>query len=127
MSGPRTASSCTASPLPLYYANAEHFTEEVLAFGTSENPPTGCASTRPRSPTSTCPAREALKAVIGNLHGEGVTLVLAEVMPEVQRELDLYEITDLIGAEHIFASIAAAERAFRARPTPECYSWCLTP
>jgi hypothetical protein len=58
---------------------------------------------------------EALKAVIGNLRAAGVTLVLAEVMPEVRTELDLYEITDLIGEEHVFPSIAAAERAFRAR------------
>ena len=53
--------------------------------------------------------------MLANLAASGVTLVFAEVMPEVRDELDRYELTELIGAEHIFPSIAAAEQAFRAR------------
>jgi high affinity sulfate transporter 1 len=100
---------------PLYYANAEHFTEELLAFGTSQDPPEWVCVYAAAIADIDMSGGEALKAVIGNLRAAGVTLVLAEVMPEVRTELDLYEITDLIGEEHVFPSIAAAERAFRAR------------
>jgi MFS superfamily sulfate permease-like transporter len=99
---------------PLYYANAEHFTEEILAFATSENPPTWVCIYAAAIADIDISGAEALKAVIGNLQDKGVKLVFAEVMPEVQRELDLYEITDVIGPEHIFPSLAAAEHAFRA-------------
>jgi high affinity sulfate transporter 1 len=100
---------------PLYYANAEHFTEELLAFGTSQDPPEWVCVYAAAIADIDISGGEALKAVIGNLRDAGVTLVLAEVMPEVRRELDVYEITELIGEEHIFPSLAAAERAFRAR------------
>jgi MFS superfamily sulfate permease-like transporter len=102
---------------PLYYANAEHFTEEVLAFASSDDPPDWVCIFAAAIADVDISGAEALKAVIGNLQDKGVTLVFAEVMPEVRRELDLYEITGLIGTEHIFPSIAAAERAFRARVT----------
>jgi high affinity sulfate transporter 1 len=102
---------------PLYYANAEHFTEEVLGFAKSENPPTWICIYAAAIADIDISGAEALKAVIGNLQDKGVTLVFAEVMPEVQRELDLYEITELIGAEHIFPSLAAAEHAFRSQAT----------
>ena len=58
---------------------------------------------------------ESLRAIVANLSTNGVTLVLAEVMPEVREELDRYELTDLIGPNHIFATVAAAEAGFRAR------------
>ena len=69
---------------PLYYANAEHFTEEILAFSTSENPPEWVCVYAAAIADIDISGAEALKAVIGNLQDKGVTLVFAEVMPEVQ-------------------------------------------
>ncbi|MGE5210984.1 MAG: SulP family inorganic anion transporter [Acidobacteriota bacterium] len=100
---------------PLYYANAEHFTAELLSFSTSEEPPEWVCLYAAAIPDIDMSGAESLKAIIANLASNGVTLVLAEVMPEVRAELDRYELTDLVGAEHFFATLGAAEEAFRAR------------
>ncbi len=100
---------------PLYYANAEHFTEELLSFGTSAQPPEWVCVYAASIADVDMSGAESLKSIIANLADNGVTLVLAEVMPEVQEELDRYELTELIGPEHIFPTVGAAEEAFRAR------------
>ena len=120
--GPVTADARTEPGLvvyrfsaPLYYANAEHFTAELLAFGTSEQPPDWVCVYAAAIPDIDMSGAESLASIITNLAANGVTLVFAEVMAEVRDELDRYELTELIGPEHIFATLAAAERAFRAR------------
>ncbi len=100
---------------PLYYANAEHFTEELLAFGTSDDPPEWVCVYAAAIPDVDMSGAESLKSILANLSANGVTLVFAEVMAEVRDEFDRYELTELIGPEHIFVSIAAVEQAFRAR------------
>ena len=100
---------------PLYYANAEHFTSELLSFGTSDQPPEWVCVYAAAIPDVDMSGAESLESIIANLAANGVTLVFAEVMPEVQEEFDRYELTELIGQEHIFPTIAAAEHAFRAR------------
>ncbi len=100
---------------PLYYANAEHFTEELLAFGTSDQPPKWVCVYAAAIPDIDMSGAESLRSIIANLAANGVTLVFAEVMSEVREELDRYELTDVIGAEHIFPTVGAAEEAFRAR------------
>ncbi len=100
---------------PLYYANAEHFTDELLSFGASDEPPEWVCLYAAAIPDIDMSGAESLRAIVANLSTNGVTLVLAEVMPEVREELDRYELTDLIGPNHIFATVAAAEAGFRAR------------
>ncbi|MGB7878143.1 MAG: SulP family inorganic anion transporter [Ilumatobacteraceae bacterium] len=102
---------------PLYYANAEHFTEELLAFGTSDQPPEWVCIYAAAIPDIDMSGAESLRSIVTNLSANGVTLAFAEIMPEVQAELDRYELTDLIGPEHIFATVGEAEEAFRARST----------
>ena len=41
---------------PLYYANAEHLSEELVAFGTPDDPPAWCVCSPLRFRTSTCRA-----------------------------------------------------------------------
>ncbi len=100
---------------PLYYANAEHFNEELLAFGTSDQPPEWVCVYAAAIPDVDMSGADTLRSVVRNLAANGVTLVFAEVMPEVQVELDRYELTELIGAERIFPTVVAAEEAFRTR------------
>ena len=100
---------------PLYYANAEHFTEELLSFGTSDQPPEWVCVYAAAIPDIDMSGAESLRSIVANLAENGVTLVFAEVMPEVREELDRYELTDVIGPEHIFPTVGAAEEAFRAR------------
>ena len=100
---------------PLYYANAEHFSEELLAFGTSDDPPDWVCVYAAAMPDVDMSGAESLTSIRENLAASGVTLVFAEVMPEVREEFDRYGLTEQIGPQHIFPTIAAAEQAFRAR------------
>ena len=100
---------------PLYYANAEHFTEELLAFGTSDDPPDWVCVYAAAMPDVDMSGAESLTSIRENLAASGVTLVFAEVMPEVREEFDRYGLTEQIGPQHFFPTIAAAEQAFRAR------------
>ncbi|HUS42398.1 MAG TPA: SulP family inorganic anion transporter [Ilumatobacteraceae bacterium] len=100
---------------PLYYANAEHLSEELLAFGTSDDRPEWVCLYAAAVPDIDLSGADSLRSVYTNLQEQGVRLVLIEVMPEVREELDRYGLTEEIGAEYIFPTIAAAEHAFRAR------------
>lgn len=100
---------------PLYYANAEHFSTELLAFATSEHPPEWVCVYAAAIADVDMSGAESLESIIANLAANGVTLVFAEVMPEVQDELDRYGLTELIGTEHIFPTVFEAELAFRRR------------
>ena len=87
---------------PLYYANAEHFSEELLSFGTSDQPPEWVCVYAAAIPDIDMSGAASLESIIANLAENGVTLVFAEVMPEVQDELDRYELTEKIGqAPHL--------------------------
>jgi sulfate permease, SulP family len=99
---------------PLYYANAEHFTHELLSFGTSEHPPEWVCVYAAAIADVDMSGAESLESIIANLADNGVTLVFAEVMPEVQEEFDRYGLTELIGPENIFPTVADAEQAFRS-------------
>ena len=70
---------------PLYYANAQHFTEELLAFGTSDDPPDWVCVYAAAIPDVDMSGAESLESILANLSASGVTLVFAEVMPEVRR------------------------------------------
>jgi SulP family sulfate permease len=100
---------------PLYYANAEHLSEELLAFGTSDDPPAWVCLYAAAIPDIDMSGADSLRSVLENLDSNGVRLVLAEVMPGVRAELDTYELTEAIGPEYIFESLAATEQAFRTR------------
>lgn len=100
-----------ASSAPLYHANAELFTEEILAFGSSERPPEWICVYAAAIADIDISGGKSLKAIVANVRDMCVTVVLAEV----RAELDPYEITEPIGAEYIFPTIAAAERAICAR------------
>ncbi len=102
---------------PLYYANAEHLSEELLAFGTSDDRPDWIGLYAAAVPDIDLSGADSLRSVVTNLRELGITFALIEVMPEVRDELDRYGLTELIGEAHIFPTIAAAEHAFRARTT----------
>ena len=49
------------------------------------------------------------------LDGLGIRLVFAEVSAEVQARLDRYQLTDLLGSDAFFESIAGVVDAYRQR------------
>jgi SulP family sulfate permease len=48
------------------------------------------------------------------LKEKGVRLVLAQVGEDVRRELDLSEVTDLVGKDAYFETLSDVEDAYRA-------------
>lgn len=102
---------------PLYYANAEWFSEEVLSFSAEGEPPLRWLCLDLSSlPDVDYTGAETLKSLHEELAGRGVRLVVSEAMADVRAELDRFGITDLLGADAYFDSTAAVVDAFEAAP-----------
>jgi SulP family sulfate permease len=100
----------------LYYANANRFTEEIRSL---LDRPAGA----PAWVCIDCAAigdidysgGETLFDLLDEMKEKGSRLVLAELDDGVRAELDRYGLTDAIGADAIFDTVAAAVLAFAAR------------
>ena len=103
---------------PLYYANAEWFSEEVLAFTDDGNAPLRWLCLDLSSlPDVDYTGAETLRSLHGELEAKGVRLVFAETMRVARGELDRFGITDLVGTDAYFDSVTAVVDAFEAAPT----------
>jgi high affinity sulfate transporter 1 len=107
----------------LYYANATRFTSEVLDVATNATPPLRwlCVASSAMGDVDYSGA-DAIRAVVEELTGRGVTFVLCDVDPEVRRLLDAYGLTEKIGAANIYASpedvVDAFDRSAPQTPPP---------
>ncbi|HEY5535030.1 MAG TPA: STAS domain-containing protein [Ignavibacteria bacterium] len=54
-----------------------------------------------------------LKKVYNQLKRKGITLVLSDIIPPVQNELDKDGITEMIGRKHIFESVQDVIEAYK--------------
>jgi sulfate permease, SulP family len=99
----------------MYYANAEHFSQEVLDLVNSAQPPLSwfCIDATAMDDVDYT-AAATLKENYNMLKEKGVRLVFAEVDDDIRHELDLSEVTDLVGKEAFFETVADVETAFRA-------------
>jgi len=103
---------------PLYYANATWFSEEVLGFVHDE------AAGKVRwlcldlsaLPDVDYTGAETLKQLHTELDTAGVRLVFADVLARTRTELDRFGITDLVGTDAYFSSVADMADAFGAAP-----------
>jgi SulP family sulfate permease len=97
----------------LYYANATRFTEEVIGLVEAADPPLRwlCLSADGIGDVDFS-AAATLRQITSELQGRGVVLVLANVEDEVKKELDAYDLTKDIGAEHFFDRIEDALEAY---------------
>jgi high affinity sulfate transporter 1 len=55
---------------------------------------------------------EALKELVEDLRGEGITLVVARLRTRMETDFDLAGLTETVGAEHFYPSVRAAVAAF---------------
>ncbi|HMJ81078.1 MAG TPA: SulP family inorganic anion transporter [Candidatus Dormibacteraeota bacterium] len=87
----------------LFYANAARFTEEVLAVVESAQPPVRwfCINGSAMADIDFSGAG-AIRQVLGELRGKGITLVMCEFEPPVRALLDRYGLTEEIGHEHFY-------------------------
>jgi high affinity sulfate transporter 1 len=99
----------------LYYANAEHFSQEVLDLVNTAQPPLSwfcidAVSIDDVDFSAAATLRETYKL----LKEKGVRLVFAEVGEDIRHELDVSEVTDLIGKEAFYETIPDVEAAYQA-------------
>jgi sulfate permease, SulP family len=64
-------------------------------------------------------ASAALREIVQELAGKGITIVLCEVEPQVRRELDRDGLTKVIGEDHIFESSHEVIQAFEKLPASQ--------
>ncbi len=87
----------------MYYANAEHFTQEVLELVDSAQPPLSwfCIDATAVDDIDFS-AAASLRETYKTLQEKGIRLVFAEVEEDVRGGLDLSEVTDLVGKDAYF-------------------------
>jgi high affinity sulfate transporter 1 len=105
----------------LYYANANHFLEDVSVFVKA------AADTGLRwfcvegaaMPDVDYTGGETLRQAHGQLDEVGVKIVMSDLLPETRAALERYGILDLIGEDAVFDTMADATRAFaQLEPAP---------
>jgi SulP family sulfate permease len=104
----------------LYYANATRFTSEILDAVEHADPPMRwfCVSASAVGDIDYSGA-DAIRAVVGELKTRGVSFILCDVNPQVQRLLDAYGLTDTIGRDHVYETPQDVIDAYRRSAAPE--------
>jgi MFS superfamily sulfate permease-like transporter len=103
----------------LYYANTTRFTAEIIDLVTKADPPLkwfGLSASAIGDIDYS--GADAIRAVVEDLRGRGVTFVMAEVDMEVQALLDAYGLTDRIGKENIYPTSHDIADAFGRATAP---------
>ena len=103
----------------LYYANANHFAEEVLALAndTEGGPLEWLCIDAASVDDIDYTGGQVLLQLQGELHEKGVRLVFAEVQAGARAELDAFGVTAAVGADAIHPTVLAVLDAF-SRRTP---------
>jgi high affinity sulfate transporter 1 len=100
----------------MYYANSNRFVEEVreIVHGSTPPPAWLCIDSSGVGDVDFS-AGETLLDLQAELADGGVRLVFADVHSDVRKHLDRYGVTERVGEDGFFDSIASTVRAFRAR------------
>jgi MFS superfamily sulfate permease-like transporter len=102
----------------MYYANSQVLNEEVVELAREANPPLSwfCIDAAAVNDVDFT-AAEILRALHGILAGQGIRLVLCDVVDEVRAEFDRSKLTDLVGREAFFQTPVAVMIAYGQRGT----------
>ncbi|HEY5422651.1 MAG TPA: SulP family inorganic anion transporter, partial [Ilumatobacteraceae bacterium] len=97
----------------LYFANANHFSTQVLALVGDSQPPVRwlCLDFSAIADVDYS-GGQTLGEVAGELRARGIRLVLASVEPDVREELDRYGISEAVGEASYYDTIIEAIAAF---------------
>ena len=105
----------------LYYANANHFLEDVAMFakGAADTDLVWFCVEGAAIPDVDYTGGETLRQAHGQLTEVGAKLVLCDMLPETRASLERYGIIDLIGEDAVFDTVADVTRAYeQLEPTP---------
>ena len=100
----------------LFYANANGFSEDVLALAAREGVRWICVDAAAISDVDYS-GWKTLVELHDELHGRGVRLVLADVTAHVRAELERYGVLTQLGVDSVFRSVGDSVDAFDALPT----------
>ena len=96
----------------LYYANADRFSDEVLAIAAAADPPLKVLCVEGAAIADVdYSAGQMLLELYPQLQERGIKLVFAEVTTGVRAELDLYGFTKLVGEDAYYETVQAAVTA----------------
>ncbi|WP_310487199.1 SulP family inorganic anion transporter [Chamaesiphon sp. VAR_69_metabat_338] len=99
----------------LFYANATFFSEQVLSLVKNANPPVKWLILEARSISGIdYSAALTIRDVVNELSMQHVALIISGLPPEVRRQFDRDELTDLIGANRFFNHLEEALAVFRS-------------
>jgi high affinity sulfate transporter 1 len=105
----------------LYYANANHFLEDVATFvkGAADTELVWFCMEGAAMPDVDYTGGEALRQANGQLTEVGAKLVMSDLLPGTRASLVQYGIIDLIGEDAVFDTMADLIQAFeQLEPTP---------
>jgi sulfate permease, SulP family len=99
----------------MYYANDESFSQEVHNLVDSAQPPLAwfCLDAVAIDDIDFS-AAATLHEICNELKAKGVRLVLAEVAPDVRKQLDRSELTGVIGKDAFFETVVDVEAAYKS-------------
>jgi SulP family sulfate permease len=98
----------------LFYANATRLSEEVLALVDVPDPPRWFVLDADAIDDLDYTGGKTVAELADQLAERKVVFAVADVTPEVRRELDRFGVTQKIGPDHIFDSLREAREAFHA-------------
>jgi MFS superfamily sulfate permease-like transporter len=96
----------------VFYANAERLSDEVRALVDIPDPPRWFVLHADAIDDVDYTGGKTLEEVAGEVTGRGIVFAVADASPRLRRELDLFGVTERIGAGRYFDSLQAARDAF---------------
>ena len=103
----------------IYYANANRFTEEIMDLVDDADPPIRWLAIAGASIADIdYSGADSVRQIVDELRTGGVVVAMCELSPRIRKQLDAYELTELIGQDRIFHTIGDLVAAYGAQPAP---------
>jgi len=97
----------------LFYANAERFADEVRGLAEGPEPPRWVVLDLGAVDDIDYTGGETLMELVEELQKRGIVVAVAEPSASIQHELDTFGVTQLIGPDHVYATVRDARDAFQ--------------
>jgi MFS superfamily sulfate permease-like transporter len=98
----------------LYYANADFFAEQARRLAVPSQPPVRwLVVSSGAMPNIDYSAAAAIRELQQDLKKLGIVLAMTFVCPSLKEDLDRHGLTEIIGAEHLFATVQECLEAYR--------------
>ena len=99
----------------LFYANAERFADEVRGLVEGADPPRWLVLDLGAVDDIDYTGGQTLVELVAEIQKRGLVVAVAEPSEDLQRELDTFGITKLVGHERIYPTVGDARDAFRTQ------------